>query len=327
MNGPKQSSKGNEILLESSFVNLERQLTFTRELFVEKVKSLEEENVGLKKRVKELEDENEGLSKDKVDLVKNMEDHEKKVEEYRGRIIRLKRQRKSLQNLQEKVAEIEAKTQQSDPIHTPPPTSEEEEEEEDEGENMRELRNRAKTHPSPEMRTSQIPLMGVSSNLPTLLPSSPPDTPPRPQTNNKQSLTTSKKNVKRLREGGEGGKVQKKGRRRSTGTINQKKSEEDEPGYAYNEVVRKKSERAKLKGFSCVNCEKYYASLERSGIILDKEEMIQQCSRHRAKFEPTSTPPGFWELGFPDEEETPRKDLWSSNMEISKENDSSFQEL
>jgi len=53
---------------------------------------------------------------------------------------------------------------------------------------------------------------------------------------------------------------------------------------------------------------------------LDKEEMIQQCSRHRAKFEPTSQLyPGFcWELGFSDEEETPRKDLWSSNMEISE---------
>jgi len=60
-------------------------------------------------------------------------------------------------------------------------------------------------------------------------------------------------------------------------------------------------ERVKLKGFSCVNCEKYYASLERSGIILDKEEIIQTSSQ---VWTHPSTPPGFWELEFQDEEET-----------------------
>ncbi|XP_005107975.1 uncharacterized protein LOC101854667 [Aplysia californica] len=68
--------------------------------------------------------------------------------------------------------------------------------------------------------------------------------------------------------------------------------------FAHVEVVRKHSERNKLQGFSCKQCHDYYKN---SG--LSEEEMQQkmkECSRHRDKFRPPSTPEHFWSLGFPD---------------------------
>ncbi|XP_048590660.1 uncharacterized protein LOC5504376 isoform X2 [Nematostella vectensis] len=73
-------------------------------------------------------------------------------------------------------------------------------------------------------------------------------------------------------------------------------------GYKNIEVVRRKDERAKLNGYSCRECEQYYGSLN-----LPQEELqkrLKQCSRHRAKYSPPpSTPPGFWNLSFPDTQE------------------------
>ncbi|CAL1539851.1 unnamed protein product, partial [Lymnaea stagnalis] len=68
--------------------------------------------------------------------------------------------------------------------------------------------------------------------------------------------------------------------------------------FPHVEVVRKKSEREKLEGFSCRECYEYYKT---SG--LSEEEMKQrmnQCSRHRHKFVAPATPEHFWSLGFPD---------------------------
>ncbi|BFZ08371.1 hypothetical protein BsWGS_11410 [Bradybaena similaris] len=63
-------------------------------------------------------------------------------------------------------------------------------------------------------------------------------------------------------------------------------------------VVRKKSERSKLEGFSCKQCYEYYKN---SGL---SEEALQQkkneCSRHRERYRAPDTPEHFWSLGFPD---------------------------
>lgn len=76
----------------------------------------------------------------------------------------------------------------------------------------------------------------------------------------------------------------------------------NKPSYKYVEVVRKKEERAKLNGYDCRECQQYY-----EGLDLPEEELkkrLKQCSRHRARFSPPpSTPPGFWNLSFPNTQE------------------------
>ncbi|XP_057320226.1 DNA endonuclease RBBP8 [Microplitis mediator] len=72
------------------------------------------------------------------------------------------------------------------------------------------------------------------------------------------------------------------------------------PQNAYKgDVVRKKDERAKLRGWDCSDCEKYYNTIGLSE--KEKRERKNQCSRHRSKFnERYYTPPGFWDPVFPD---------------------------
>ncbi|KAJ7389293.1 DNA endonuclease rbbp8 [Desmophyllum pertusum] len=75
-----------------------------------------------------------------------------------------------------------------------------------------------------------------------------------------------------------------------------------EPNYKYVEVVRKRDERAKLNGYKCRDCQEYYQGLNLPENELKKR--LKHCSRHRAKFSPPpSTPPGFWNLSFPDTQE------------------------
>lgn len=78
---------------------------------------------------------------------------------------------------------------------------------------------------------------------------------------------------------------------------------EDENAWVYANVpVRKKSEREKLKGFSCDACESYYKNVK----LTDEElqNLLQKCSRHRATVAPPPTSPKeMWELditGTPD---------------------------
>ncbi|KAL8578846.1 hypothetical protein ACOMHN_022139 [Nucella lapillus] len=71
--------------------------------------------------------------------------------------------------------------------------------------------------------------------------------------------------------------------------------------YAFAEVVRKQTERRKLKGFSCQDCQKYYQAL---GVSEGEgRRRMKECSRHRAKQAPPSTPEHFWSIGFPDTQE------------------------
>uniref|UniRef100_A0A7S3R6Q2 DNA endonuclease activator Ctp1 C-terminal domain-containing protein n=1 Tax=Dunaliella tertiolecta TaxID=3047 RepID=A0A7S3R6Q2_DUNTE len=91
----------------------------------------------------------------------------------------------------------------------------------------------------------------------------------------------------------------------------------------YNEVVRKKDQREALPGYACHVCRDFFRSLAPFGwpggpqmptcghVLADaqpgsslakfQEDLIQENSKHRAQFAPPQTPPGFWELGFPDE--------------------------
>ncbi|CAG4940561.1 unnamed protein product [Parnassius apollo] len=61
-------------------------------------------------------------------------------------------------------------------------------------------------------------------------------------------------------------------------------------------TVRKKSEKQALPGWSCDQCEQFYAELYK-----DDPEMLRQkmdeCSRHRGRRDPARarTPPGFWQ--------------------------------
>ncbi|XP_016886958.1 DNA endonuclease RBBP8 isoform X2 [Cynoglossus semilaevis] len=68
-----------------------------------------------------------------------------------------------------------------------------------------------------------------------------------------------------------------------------------EPTFAHVAVVRKKDERRKLKGTTCKECEIYYAHLPEE----EKLRKLSECSRHRFRYIPPSTPENFWEVGFP----------------------------
>ncbi|XP_046548768.1 uncharacterized protein LOC124258729 [Haliotis rubra] len=71
--------------------------------------------------------------------------------------------------------------------------------------------------------------------------------------------------------------------------------------YAYVDVVRKKAERQQLKASSCQECYEYYKSKGCSEEEI--QQQIQDCSRHRARYLPPSTPEHFWSIGFPDTQE------------------------
>ena len=64
------------------------------------------------------------------------------------------------------------------------------------------------------------------------------------------------------------------------------------------EVVRKKSEREALRGHQCSECGPYYTALMQQGILSEEnmEEMLRNCSRHKARWSPPRTPEGFWDL-------------------------------
>ena len=89
----------------------------------------------------------------------------------------------------------------------------------------------------------------------------------------------------------------KEAARRSSSSIEKKKK--DRTAFKCIEVVRNKEERSCLPGHVCIECDRYYAELERQGILLDaasRAEMLQRCSRHKAKWEPPATPEGYWDL-------------------------------
>ena len=70
----------------------------------------------------------------------------------------------------------------------------------------------------------------------------------------------------------------------------------DENAWKYANIpVKKKSDREKLKGFSCANCEEYYRNANLTE--RQRQELVQKCSRHRSTIEPPpSSPKEMWEV-------------------------------
>jgi len=66
------------------------------------------------------------------------------------------------------------------------------------------------------------------------------------------------------------------------------------------EVVRNKAARASLPGHECDECKRFYSAMIEQGIFQpgEKLHMLKECSRHKARWTPPSTPEGFWELSL-----------------------------
>ena len=67
----------------------------------------------------------------------------------------------------------------------------------------------------------------------------------------------------------------------------------------YVKLVRKKEdEREALRGHQCTEFSAYHDALVRQGIVIEENlgEMLQRCSRHRARWSPPRTPEGYWDL-------------------------------
>lgn len=79
----------------------------------------------------------------------------------------------------------------------------------------------------------------------------------------------------------------------------------DKKSFKYVEPVRKKAERANLKGVECKQCKKFYDAVLPDGDDNNKQnlrcEHHEGVSRHRYRFAPPSTPEGFWNIGFESE--------------------------
>uniref|UniRef100_A0A6B2LIH7 DNA endonuclease activator Ctp1 C-terminal domain-containing protein n=1 Tax=Arcella intermedia TaxID=1963864 RepID=A0A6B2LIH7_9EUKA len=66
------------------------------------------------------------------------------------------------------------------------------------------------------------------------------------------------------------------------------------------EPIRNKQERQKLKGRECLHCQKFYDAINQGDHKFDRGKFVNECSRHKEMFTPPSTPPGYWDPGFPD---------------------------
>ena len=67
--------------------------------------------------------------------------------------------------------------------------------------------------------------------------------------------------------------------------------------FACVEVVRNKAARKLLPGHTCLGCQKFYDAIDKSAFTEDqRKELINNCSRHRYKFQPPATPDHYWSL-------------------------------
>ena len=69
--------------------------------------------------------------------------------------------------------------------------------------------------------------------------------------------------------------------------IRAKVEEDDKPSFAYQEVVRKRDERMALPAHDCEECRRFLDALEAAGGHIDRNEIINQCSRHRSRHKPS----------------------------------------
>ena len=79
-------------------------------------------------------------------------------------------------------------------------------------------------------------------------------------------------------------------------------------GFAYQSVVRKKCERAKMPGHFCDQCQGFIDATKDQLSDADVKKLQDECSRHKAYHPPPGTPEGFWELSFMDSQEKRKQD-------------------
>ncbi|KAI3498594.1 hypothetical protein L1887_34371 [Cichorium endivia] len=80
----------------------------------------------------------------------------------------------------------------------------------------------------------------------------------------------------------------------------------EKKSFKYVEPVRKKADRANLKGIECKQCKKFYDAVLPDGGDGNNNQNLrcehhEGVSRHRFRFAPPSTPQGFWNIGFESE--------------------------
>jgi hypothetical protein len=87
--------------------------------------------------------------------------------------------------------------------------------------------------------------------------------------------------------------------------IDSDSDEDDEADdFQYQEVVRGKAAREGLNGYQCKECGDFFdAVFGGEGAKFYNRCDFVSCSRHRARHTPPSTPDGFWNLSFADEQE------------------------
>lgn len=66
------------------------------------------------------------------------------------------------------------------------------------------------------------------------------------------------------------------------------------------QVVRSRETRMALPAYACPECSGF---LDAVGDLLDREQILKKCSRHRHVHKPYETPEGFWDLSFPDSQD------------------------
>ena len=73
--------------------------------------------------------------------------------------------------------------------------------------------------------------------------------------------------------------------------------------FKYQEVVRGKEARAALPAHECEACRKFNDAVyaQTGADMPGREQMVKECSRHRARFAPELTPADFWDIDFIDE--------------------------
>ena len=79
--------------------------------------------------------------------------------------------------------------------------------------------------------------------------------------------------------------------------------EEDSPvPYKYQDVVRCQRHRRQLPAHECFDCKRFVDVVcgADGGHVYDRKKLVD-CSRHRSRASPPSTPDDFWELSFADE--------------------------
>ncbi|CAG2107751.1 unnamed protein product [Medioppia subpectinata] len=81
-------------------------------------------------------------------------------------------------------------------------------------------------------------------------------------------------------------------------------------------VVREKSKRRQLDGFTCKECEDYYKTRNLSDKGL--KDRLKACSRHRAQHSPPKSPDHFWDTDFPTTPECIRRGIFNVAVNDSK---------